>query len=300
MRLFTNAIFIALSTLAAPFAQGASCCGGGFASPTIITGDELATFTGELSHSNIATEVSSQGIWQDRKSPENLETLKLQGAHIFRDRYQVGASAPLISRTRAGSSSTGLGDVGLNLGYEILPEWDYSPWRPRGVSYLSLVLPTGRAIQDSTDAFQLDARGRGYWAVGLGTTLTKIIGRFDFVGTLEVHRSFAREVKNSDLEGELVPGFGGLLATGAGFNFKDSRVGASLGFNYEDPVEMRGLVASLGSPVRFATATVTASQMFGEAWAASISVFDQSLFGAPTNTNLARGLSVSLQHRLKR
>lgn len=290
-------VFIFASPISA---EAASCCGGGFATPALITGDEKATFSAELSTSSLATDVSANGIWKDRAAVETLETFKIQAAHIFMDRFQVGGSLPIIRRARAGDDSTGLGDAALNLGYEVLPEWEYSAWRPRGVSYLTLVAPTGRSIQDASSTLQLDARGRGFWSVGLGTTLTKVFGRFDTLATLEVHRSFAREVKTSILEGELRPGFGGLAALGAGYNYINTRVGANLTFNYENPIETRGSVSSQGSLTRFATASVVVSQMFGEAWAVSLAVSDQSLFGAPSNTALAKAIALTAQHRFSR
>lgn len=282
-------------------AWAASCCGGGFAMPSLITGDEKASFSLEAAHSNVATDVTSAGIWQNRNSPETFRTLRLQGAHIFADRFQAGLSLPVVSRSRAGQSSTGLGDTAVNLGYEILPEWDYNRWRPRGVGYLSLILPTGRSIQESTDSLLLDARGRGFWAIGLGTTITKVIGRFDFVATLEGHQSFAKEIKTANFEGELRPGFGAMGLVGGGFNFQDTRLGASLAFNYEDAIETRGTqISSPGSPSRFATATLVASQMLGEAWSVSLSISDQTLFGTPTNTSLAQSIGVTAQHRFSR
>src|SRR5690606_4443144 len=114
-------------------------------------------------------------------------------------------------RSRAGNDSMGLGDAFLNLGYEVLPEFEYSAWRPRGVSYLTLAAPTGRSIQDASDSLQLDARGRGFWSLGAGTTLTKVFGRFDALTTFEIHRSFQRSVSTSAIVGELRPGWGGLF-----------------------------------------------------------------------------------------
>ncbi len=299
MRLFSRLALLVL-VLATSKAWSAACCGGGFASPSIITGDEKATFSTELNYSNIATDVSSQGIWQSRATDEQLQTFKLQGAHIFLDRFQVGASVPLIRRTRQGADSTGLGDLGFNLGYEILPEWEYSAWRPRGVAFLSLMAPTGRSIQEATNSLQLDARGRGFWSIGLGATLTKIAGKFDLNATAEGHQSFAREVRNSFLEGELVPGFGGLLSFGSGYNVQETRLGAQLSFNYEDAIETRGSIASSGAPTRFATASLVASQMLGEDWSVSLAYADQTLFGAPTNTSLSKSVSITALHRFSR
>lgn len=281
-------------------ANAASCCGGGFANPSVITGDEEATLIGDFSYANVGTEVSRGGIWQTRANPETLETFRIQGAHIFFDRFQFGGSVPVIRRTRAESGSLGIGDIAVNLGYEILPEWDFSPWRPRGVSYLTLGTPTGRSIQDATESLQLDARGRGFWSIGIGTTLTKIVGKFDLVSTLEAHKSFSKEIKTATVDGELVPGIGGSFLIGGGYSFQDTRIGASLGFNYEDSVETRGLISSPGSPARFATATLSLSQMLSEDWAAAVAISDQTLFGSPSNTSLARSIGVSLQRRFLR
>ena len=163
-----------------------------------------------------------------------------------------------------------------------------------------MIAPTGRSIQEATDSLQLDSRGRGFWAVGIGTTLTKVIAKFDFVASAEGHRSFAKEIKTSTLEGELVPGFGAAWSLGAGYNLRDTRVGANLAFNYEDAVETRGTITSSGAPARFATATLVASQMLSEDWSASIAYSDQTLFGAPSNTTLARTVTATLQRRFLR
>ncbi len=280
--------------------MAASCCGGSFASPSVITGDEKATLVSEFSVSSVATEVSSGGIWQNRTSPESLETLRLHGAHIFFDRFQIGGSLPVIRRSRAESTSSGLGDLAVNLGYEVLPEWEFNLWRPRGVSYLTLVAPTGRAIQDSTESLQLDARGRGFWSIGIGTTLTKLIGKFDLVSAVEGHKSFSKEVRSANFEAELVPGLGGSVIVGGGFSFQDTRIGTSLGFNFEDAIETRGLISASGSPTRFATVTLSLNQMLTEEWAAAATISDQTLFGSPNNTSLARSIAVSLQRRFSR
>ena len=281
-------------------AHAASCCGGGFSSPSLITGDEKATFSVEIGSSMLDKDVSSHGIWKHRTSPEQLDTFKIQAAHIFADRFQVGAGLPLVRRSRAGIDSTGLGDAFLNLGYEVLPEFEYSVWRPRGVSYLTLTTPTGRSIQEASDSLQLDARGRGFWSLGLGTALTKVFGRLDGVMTLEIHRSLQREVKTSSLTGELHPGWGGLFAIGSGYNFAKTRLGANLSFSYEDPIETRGNISSEGSLTRFATASLMVSQMFGEDWAVSLAISDQSLLGSPINTALARAVTIAVQRRQSR
>ncbi|CAN5708390.1 hypothetical protein BH10BDE1_BH10BDE1_03010 [soil metagenome] len=292
--------FVASLAAGTSTAYGASCCGGGFASPSLIVGDDKASLSADLSYSNVATEVSAVGNWEERSSPESLETLRLQGAHIFKDRYQIGASVPVVRRSRASSNSAGFGDVALNFGYETLPDWDYSAWRPRGVSYISVIAPTGRAVQESTETLQLDARGRGFWAVGVGTTLTKTFTRYDFNATAEAHRSFAREVKTSTIEGELRPGYGALASVGLGYNIRDTRLGVSLAFNYEDAIAVDGTITSPGAATQVVTAGLALSQMFGDAWAVSLSYSDQTWFGTPINTSLARTVGFTAQRRFSR
>jgi hypothetical protein len=163
-----------------------------------------------------------------------------------------------------------------------------------------LTVPTGRAVQESTDILQLDARGRGFWAIGIGTTLVKSIGRFDFSGTLEGHRSFAREVKTSSLEGEITPGFGSNVSLGAGFNIRETRLGANLALIHEDAIETNGTIISSGSPARVATAGLTISQMIGDVWSVSFAYSDQTLFGTPVNTTLARSVGITAQRRFSR
>ncbi len=281
-------------------AAAASCCGGGFATPALIVGDERGTLSVDVSYADIATEVSSSGFWQNRSSPESIETFRLHGAHIFLDRFQAGVSASFINRSRQNQSSAGLGDVALNVGYETLPEWDYSRWRPRGVSYMTLNLPLGRSIQDATEPFQLDARGRGFWSVALGTALTKVRGPIDIFVTVEARRSFVREVKTKDFTGQLRPGYGALASFGVGFNHQLTRLGGSVSLNYEDPIETRGSISSTGSVTRFVTAALSLSQMLNDEWTLSVSYSDQTLFGAPQNTSLARTLMVTTQHRIGR
>lgn len=144
--------------------MSAACCGGGFAIPSLITGDDKAQLTTSYSYSKIHTDVFSNGIWQRRNSTDASTVYKIEGAHIFADRYQAGFSLPIQTRNldgAQGGSSTGLGDVSGQLGYEYLPDWNYSPWRPRGIGFISLTLPTGKSIYESTTG--LDSRGRGFF-----------------------------------------------------------------------------------------------------------------------------------------
>jgi hypothetical protein len=280
--------------------MAAACCGGGFATPALIAGDDAGQLTASYGFTRAADDVGVDSYWRRRSTSENNSTYRIEGAHIIADRAQAGFQIPLVSRSRNGSNSVGLGDVSATFGYEILPDWDYSAWRPKGISFLQLTAPTGRTVNESTALYQLDSRGRGFWAVGAGALLTKAFGKWDFFTSMDAHRSFAKDFQNSESEGTLFPGWGGNGGVGVGFNPGNFRFGAGLSWSYEDPVDVRGASPSTGTAQRFATATLSASYLASLEWAVTASYADQTWFGAPLNTTLGRGATLLLQRRWQR
>lgn len=306
--------FAVLSTifcliLEKPLARGAACCGGSFAAPSLITGDDSQQLTASVSRAQIIDDVFENGKWQKRANTELSETLKLEGAMLVSDQWQAGASLPILRRSLdSGSSSTanassdGVGDISVDVGYEILPEWDYNVWRPRGLAFLQLTAPSGQSVWQSTDPQQLDVRGRGVWALGVGTVLSKVILPFDVQTTAEIHRSFDRSVESPQAQGEvnLKPGWGGSVYIGGGWSRKSIRVGGGIAWNYEDAIRVEGATRSDGTLERNATASVSLAYLISDEWAASAAYTDQTLFGSPLNTKLTRGATVSLQRRWPR
>lgn len=296
MRFAAKLLFLTLFSVGTR-AFAAACCGGGIAAPALIAGDERAQMTGSLLASEVRADVGTDGWWRQRPSRERVEDLRIEGAHLLSDRWQLGASVPFVRRVRNGRSSSGLGDTTINAGYEFLPDWDYNPWRPKGLGYLQLTIPSGESVFEAEDAFQLSARGRGFWALGLGTLLSKVIRRYDVFTSLDVHRSFARRFANSQTRGHLEPGWGGSLGVGGGYNLGAWRFGGGLTWTYEDPVDVRGDVRSDGSAQRYATAVLSAGRSFTGDWSASLNYTDQTWFGTPSNTSLSRGVMLVLQKR---
>jgi len=278
----------------------AACCGGGFAAPALILGDDLAKITTSYTYSSIVSDVGADTYWRGLDVNESSETIKLDAARVFADRWQSGVSVPVVRRTKAGVASTGVGDVTASLGYEYLPDWDYNPWRPRGLGFVQLIVPTGKSIDDASATYELDSRGRGYWSLALGTILTKAWGAWDVFASLDGHRSLARDFQSADFHGSLHPSYGGNWGFGAGWSYFALRLGASLTWSYEDPVGVTGTVTSPGSPQRFAAATVTASYMLSDLWAGTLTYADQTRFGSPINTTLGRGVTLLVQRRWER
>lgn len=278
-------------------AFAAACCGGGFAAPALIVGDDKAQLTASISYTEITDDVGTDSLWRKRNSTESTESLKIEAAHIFSDLWQAGISIPIIKRNRAHESSSGFGDVSATLGYEYLPDWDYNPWRPKGLGYLQITLPTGKPINESEANFQLDSRGRGYGAVGVGTILTKILDRWDVFANFDVHRSFSKRFSNSQNQGTLHPGYGGNLGLGAGYNTSALRYGCGLTWTYEDPVDVTGMTSSKGAAQRYSTASLSLSYLFKNEWASTLSYADQTWFGEPVNTTLGKSVMLFVQKR---
>jgi len=294
--------FLLLSSLvfAPQSSWAAACCGGGFAAPSIIAGDEKAQLTTSYSYTDVVIDyVDSRGIWRQWDEHQKVQTLKIEGAHVIADRWQAGFRLPILQRSRINESHSGLGDLSFSFGYEYLPDWSYNPIRPKGIGYLHLTLPTGKSRAES-EIGGLDCFGNGFWAIGIGTLLTKTLGRYDTFGSIEVHRSLPKAVSTRQVQGTLEPGFGGQFGLGAGYNLRSFRIGGSVTWIYEDPVKIHGPSPSNGLPERYATAVISLSFLASQEWAGTLSYTDQTVFGDPINTSLGRTVAFQLQRRWNR
>lgn len=293
-------LFSVLS-LATDCAWSAACCGGGFAAPAVIVGDNKAQLTTSYSFADVVVDnVDSLGIWRKWDEHQKVQTVKIEGAHIFADRWQAGFSLQTILRSRLGESYSGLGDLSTSVGYEYLPDWNYNPYRPKGTGYFQVILPTGKSRADS-ELGGLDSRGNGFFALGLGTFLSKSIRKWDVFSSLEVHRSLSKNISNSQITGTLKPGWGSNFSLGGGYNVKDYRFGSSISWTYEDPIDVEGPQGtSQGSIERYATAAFTVSYLWNDDWSGTINYSDQTLFGSPLNTSLGRGVALQLQRKWSR
>ncbi len=296
--LFSSLLFLTpLKSIAAP------CCGAGFTIPSIITSEDKAQIATSYSYAKIHTEVFANGDWRQRQEKDATETYKIEGAHIFNDRYQFGISMPYQKRTREGAqsgSSAGLGDISLQLGYEYLPDWDYNPWRPKGIGYLSLITPTGRSIYESKDGSGLDSRGRGFWGLGAGNVFTKKWGNWDANSNIEGHYSFPKTVSNSTTKGTVKPSYGGSASIGGGHNWNKLRIGALISWFYEAPTDVIGTTSSEGSLKRYASGSALLSYMLPENQSIVMSYSDQTIFGSPLNASLTKSVTLFYQKRWAR
>jgi hypothetical protein len=284
--------------------SASSCCGGSFVFPALITGDDQAQITASASYSQISDDVLADGLWVKRTHNDVLQTLKVDGAVLLSDKWQGGVSLPLSRHVRdlgpGDVTASGLGDASLYAGYEILPEWEYSLWKPKGLVFAQVILPTGVSPFDSADPQALDVMGRGFYALGVGAVLSKEIRNWDVQLTGEGHRSFNRSAQILGGTVDLSPGFGGSLFLGGGWNTKSIRLGTGLSINYEDPIGATGTVNSSGALQRFWAGVLQGSYLIDQEWAASLTYSDETLFGEPVNVSLSQTVALMLQRRWQR
>jgi hypothetical protein len=279
-------------------AFSAACCGGGFASPTIIAGDQQTQLTLSYSYNAVTVDnVDSSGYWRSWSTHQDIQSYRLEGATLLSDRLQAGLAVPVVNRSRLGQSYSGLADVAATLGYEYLPDWDYNPIRPKGIGYLQVTLPTGFSKYES-EMGGLDSRGNGFFSLGLGTLLTKAFGSFDSFISLEAHRSFSKSVSTQMVSGQIQPGFGGNFGIGGGYSIKSFRFGGAITWTVEQPVDIVQSSGNIsGSVERYATGALSLSLMNSDDWSETLTYTDQTWFGSPLNTSLGRGLVFQLQRR---
>ena len=295
-------VFVAFLIFSTVDAQGASCCGGGSAFPALILGDDTHQFTASYAYGKISDDVLANGKWMKRSDDNQSQTLKLDAALLIAEHFQVGASVPVIQRQQSGEQSAGLGDVSVNLAHESFPEFSYSQWKPKGLTFLQLTLPTSPSVYDFTTQQAVDSRGRGFYSLGAGVALVKNWITYDANLQAEVHHSFARQFQ--DAQGKdltVTPGWGGSFTLGAGWNKGDYRLGTSVGVATEETIRAASVAGtSLGSAQRYYPFGVQGSYMIDTESAVTVSFVDQSLLGDPNNTSLTRSVAVSYQKRWPR
>jgi hypothetical protein len=267
----------------------------------LFLGDDEAQISTSISTTEvIVNNVDSSGVWRKWDQHQKVQTFKIDAAHIFSRSMASWSNVTGHAKNTAMIKPTqGLSDVAVSVGYEVLPEWNYSAWRPKG----NFIYATDCYRRDSSkfesEVGGLDSRGNGFWALGLGTLLTKTFVNWDAYSTIELHASRTQDIQTTSFQGNVKPGYGGNLGIGLGYNVTDYRMGSAVTWTYEDPIDTESNLGIIqkGSVERYATAVVSLSYLANDQWSGTVSYSDQTLIGSPLNTSLGRGVAVQLQRR---
>jgi hypothetical protein len=197
-----------------------------------------------------------------------------------------------------------MGDSRIGAGYEILPSWSYSVWKPQVFLYAGLTLPTGRSKYEFQKASLSDVNGNGFYSLSIGSLVVRHWGNWDVFLIPEIHYSAPRTFGSPVGDIQAYPGFGGSLGIGGGWSpgGGDLRVGLRVTPRLDQATVT---VTSFSEPqsegvLSVCDAGLDASYMIGSTNTLMLSYTDQSLIGIASNLVLTRSLSLNFQHRWER
>lgn len=284
-------------TLLAPkILLAAACCGGGFAFPSLILNDDKAQMTTSYGLQQIAADATSDDKWIRRADNNRTQQLKVDAATILPYNLQLGLSLTSSYKTNDNDSpSLNLGDTQLFLGHETFPELYYSKWKPHGITFIQVTLPTGNSIYEESQFTKLD--GKGFYSLATGLALVKNYRTYDFNFNADIHYSFSRRFSQDEQSLTVKPGWGSAQTIGFGYNIKDLRLGTYLTHNFEDKITTIQQTSAKSDIQKVFTLGLVMNYLLAPEHAFTLNYSDQNLIGSPQNSALSRALILSYQHR---
>lgn len=259
------------SFLLAESLWAAPCCGGGPAGISLITGDEQRALRLGMAQVQENAYIDTYG-YRSEKGRE-YQLLTVSGSFLISDRWQAGFLLPF----QQAQAEKNVGDVFVNVAYELLPELSYSRWRPKVFLYSGVDLPSGKSTFDNpTSEDQIS--GLGYFRASLGALAVKSLGKLDGNAGLKIIRGFERQNSGN------ITSYQG--SAGLGYSLAPARVFTSMNANYEkiDHDQFRQWWSwSVGVSAEVASEKLLA-----------LTFEDQGLVGRPLNTSPQKVISLSL------
>jgi hypothetical protein len=293
-----NGIALAVSHTA----SAAPCCSAGSALPALVTNDDRGQISVMNSYSDTVMDAPDSGvpmIRSDRNADQNWMT-RVSGATRVRESWQFGAGITLINRSTRVSGrdyrDAGLGDSDFSIAYEVLPEWTYSDWKPRGWLYLQTVLPTGQGIQDPRLAGPASVRGQGVFQSVVGVVLTKSWSHWDVFVVPEFRRLYGRSFGSSGVS--LSGTWGAGIQLGGGYSFSSWRVGFRTQPVFQGNREVFSFgTRSIAPSKQVWNSGLDVSYLVNTDWMVAASYSDQTLLGPARNTTLERGFGILVSRK---
>lgn len=294
--LLISRIFFLFCTLAfSTQSFGAACCGGGSNFPALITGDFRSQVSSSFTQGTVVADADPTGLIRNRKENrlEESTTMSVSASYQISDYWQGGITVPLIKKwlSGIGHDSFGVGDISLQGAFEFFPETVYSPWRPRGIVYGKLTIPTAPSVYDSSSAYGTDIRGRGFFTPALGLAFLKIWGPWDAQLMAEVQKSLPRIFQEKKYEPST--GYRAILAGGHSLSNSPWRFGISVSPSYVGSIMVNSLLAQ---PQWVWESSASVSFMPNADWLFSGTYTDQTWLAA-SNQPLSQTFSIMAQRR---
>ena len=294
-------------------AQGAPCCAGSNSVPALITGDEASFLSIGLSTGSTLADAPAKGqglpvFRDDLSAKESRQALVLNYSKLLDgDRWQAGATLPVFvnSLENAGhrKSQASLGDVSCTLGYEAVPEWEYSEWKPRVFTFVQGTFPSGKSIYQSNGLLFSDVGGLGQYQGAMGAVAIKRWSRFDANFVLKLARIFSRSFSSASAPGTDVDSSYGISSSlGIGYSFAERlRFGLSLAPEYQSSYAVASGRSLEQTSFKLAWNTgLSLTYLAGLNDSLVLGYNDQTWVGPAFNTALLRTASLSFTHRIER
>ena len=276
-----------------------------------MTGDERHFTSAAVSHSKVIGDAAESGrpIFRDAQDSEVTRTVRFSIATLISDRWQIGASIPIVDRSVSSGDTLNrasrLGDASLSLAFESIPETTYSEWKPRGFTFLGLTAPTGTSVYDGGLSDSSEITGGGFYVASIGQILVKRWTEWDLTAAPTIEFPFARSFGSSGPNTVHVhPGIRTALSLEGGFSPGSQAWRGGLGVSpqWSAPLHAESQRDGTSSSSSRLVWPVQASlsYAFPSEWSLRLAYVDETLIGPVRNSTLSRTFTLSGAFRVLR
>lgn len=162
-------------------AAAQACCGGGsLVSPIRLAPEEDLAIAGQARARAVLGSFGSSGHYAAAATEQDFEQ-DLAASVRVTARGQIGAVLPYLETRRiesgVGQWGSGIGDLALSARYDFLRAAEALTWPGFGL-LAGVLVPTGKAAGQGTNASSTDATGTGTYNLTLGLEIDKAHGPF--------------------------------------------------------------------------------------------------------------------------
>ncbi len=288
----------------------APCCARNAATPALIVGDDQTQVNLGFSLAHVVADATEDGalVFNSPNYSDISQVHRFDFSTMVSDRLQFGSSFNLVRHTVRDSelseTQLGVGDTRLNVGYELLPVWNYSKWKPQIFIFSTFTFPTGRSKYEFERPLLSDVTGNGFYSVSMGGLILKRWGIWDIFLLPEIHFAFPRTFETEQGNLKVYPRLGGSFGVGAGWSPGNGPV--RLGLRIQPRLDQT-TVTVLGDQISGSQGMLSvcdtgfdAALLISSTDSLMVSYTDQTLLGVATNLNVNRTLALNFQHRWER
>lgn len=294
MRKFLKYILISLLILNKALA--ATCCSASATSGQIILGSAKSVFRLNYSHSSVIADANkSSVIIRSLNEVETLRTYRFSYSSFVDNFWQWGISVPLISKARYvldhWQSHEQLGDVSVNVGYKILPEYKRNFIFSRAHIYFNYTFANAPSLYTSKRKDLLDTTGSGHEIAAVGISGIKR-HRFGVANMqLQLSHRFSKKINSNNFLQQSVTtsSSNDLMSSITNSNDLYNFV-ISYGLSYN--VVERTITSEDKS--KFSTTTISLLKTFKDDYDFSLSYADDFLFNNNSNHFLSKSIAMQM------